>query len=122
MLAIRKINNTQPAIQPLRDGYQVTRSDLVSDSSGRSAETGKVMRYSIRQNTFKLSLKFKGKASEIRAVETLLSQLSFTVEFLDGCDQFGDPIYVSGHSFYPSDRTVSYSGLMGELSVNLIEI
>lgn len=122
MLAIRKINNTQPAVQPLRDGYQVTRSDLVSDSSGRSAETGRAIRYSIRRNTYKISLKFKGPAAQVRQVEELVSQFSLDVEFFDGEFQNGEPVYVTGHSFYPSDRTVNYTGEMGELSVNLIEI
>ena len=123
MLAIRKIGGSTPAAQPLRESYQVVRSDLVSDGSGRSAETGRVMRYPIRQNTYKLNLKFKGPAADIRQVEGLVSQFSFVVEFFEGdFDQNGDPVYVTGHSFYPSDRTAHYSRDMGELSVNLIEI
>jgi hypothetical protein len=123
MLAIKKIGNTEPAVQPLRDGYQVLRSDLVSDGSGRSAETGTVIRYPIRSNTYKLNLKFKGPAADIRQVEGLVSQFSFNVEFFEGeYNQSGEPVYVTGHSFYPSDRTANYTGEMGELSVNLIEI
>ena len=121
MLAIRKIDGVQPAVQPLRDGYQVLRSDLLSDGSGRSAETGKAIRHMIRPNTFKLILKFKGPSDAIKQVETLVSQNSYEVEFLDGTSG-GQPVYVTGHIFYPSDRTVNYTGFMGELSVNLIEI
>lgn len=121
MLAIKSIGGVEPAIQPLRDGYQVLRSDLLSDSSGRSAETGKAMRYMVRQNTFKINLKFKGPADDIKQVETLVSQNSYEVEFLDGTSG-GQPVYISGHYFYPSDRTVVYTGFLGELSVNLIEI
>lgn len=121
MLAIRKIGGVQPAVQPLRDGYQITRSDLLSDGSGRSAETGKTLRYPVRLNTYKLSLKFKGEEADIRQVEGLVSQFSITVEFFDGEYSGGNPVYVTGHSFYPSDRNVNYTGGIGELSVNLIE-
>lgn len=116
MLAIRSIGGVQPAVQPLRNGYQVVKSDLVSDSSGRTAETGQALRYMIRPNTYKLNLKFKGTIAEIKQVETLVSQYSYEVDFLDGTS------YVTGHYFYPSDRTVNYNEFTGELSVNLIEI
>ena len=121
MLVIKKIGSTQPAIQPLQDGYQVTRSDLLSEGSGRSAETGQAIRYMVRQNTYKLSLKFKGPADKIKSVEDQVSQYSFEVEFFDGYSS-GSAVYISGHYFYPSDRTVTYKGDIGELSVNLIEI
>lgn len=123
MLAIQSINNTQPAVQPLREGYQVLRSDLLSDSSGRTAETGKALRYTVRQNTYKITLKFKGPAADIHQVEELVSAYELAVTFFDGqFDNNGQPIYVTGHKFYPSDRTANYTGYMGELSVNLIEI
>ena len=115
MLAIKKINNTSLAIQPLSDGYSVTTSDLLSDSSGRSAETGTALRYLVRANTFKLSLKFKGPSSDIASVNTLVSSFAQTVEFLYKGS------YLS-KNFYPSDRSVTDDGETAELSVNLIEI
>lgn len=121
MLAIRTIGGVQPAVQPLRDGYQVIKSDLVSDSSGRTVETGQALRYMIRPNTYKLNLKFKGTVAEIKQVEALVSQYSYEVEFFDGISG-GSPVYITGHYFYPSDRTVNYNEFTGELSVNLIEI
>ncbi len=115
MKAIYSINGVEPAVQPLRDSYQVTQSDLVSDGSGRSAETGRVIRYMIRRNTYKLTLKFKGTPAEIGQVNGLISGVSVEVEFLDGSQ-------LVTTTFYPSDRNITTNGYTSELSVNLIEI
>lgn len=115
MLAINSINGVQPACQPLRDGYSVTKSDLLGEGSGRSAETGVSFRYLVRKDTFKLTLKFKGSSSEIAQVESLVSQFTQTVVF-----RFGGS-YLT-RTFYPSDRQIIDSGVFAELSVNLIEV
>ena len=115
MLAIRSINGTQPAVQPLSDGYSAVLSDLLADGSGRSTETGRALRYPIRRNVYKLTLKFKGLSSEIAQVNELVSAFTQTVVFLFGGN------YVTAQ-MYPSDRTMSDNGFTAELSVNLVEI
>ncbi len=115
MIAIKSVNGVQPVIQPLNDGFSVTRSDLISDGSGRSAETGKALRYPVRLGTYKLSLKFKGAAEDIAAVDKLVSAFEQTVVFLYGTE------YVTAN-MYPGDRSIKSNGFTSELSVNLIEI
>lgn len=115
MIAIYSINGVVPTLQPLVDGYQVTESDLLASGSGRSAETGKVLRYPIRLNVYKLNLKFKGKSEEIAQVANLVNKFEQEVEF----DYFGQRIKTK---MYPSDRTITNNGFIAELSVNLIEI
>ena len=113
--AIKTINGVNLGIQPLRDGYQVTKSDLLSSASGRTAETGKALRYPVRLGVYKLTLKFKGTPAEIAQVDSLVSSFEQTVVFLD------DENYVT-KTMYPSDRTLTSNGYVSELSVNLIEI
>lgn len=115
MLAIHSIDGEELAVQPLIDGYQVTTSDLLSSGSGRSAETGKAIRYPVRLGTYKLTLKFKGTYEEISQVNSLVSRFEQQVKFT--C--CGQTIQTS---MYPSDRTITSNGLTAELSVNLIEI
>ncbi len=115
MLAIESIDGEALAVQPLRDGYGVTTSDLLADGSGRSAETGTAIRYLIRQNTFKLTLKFKDESEKIAQVIPLLSRFEQTVKFRYA----GEMITVK---MYPGDRTLNDNGLTAEFSVNLIQI
>ncbi len=115
MLAIKSINGTQLAVQPLLDGYSVICSDLLAEGSGRSTETGKALRYPIRTNTYKLTLKFKGESAEIAQVNSLVSAFTQTIVFLHNGS------YVTAQ-MYPSDRTTVDNGFTAELSVNLIEI
>lgn len=115
MLAIHSIDGELLAVQPLSDGYQVTKSDLLASGSGRSAETGTALRYPIRLGTYKLSLKFRGTSEEIAQVDSLVSRFEQTVKFTY-CGQIIETL------MYPSDRNLNYSGFTAELSVNLIEI
>lgn len=115
MLAIESINGTVPAVQPLRDGYGVVRSDLLADGSGRSSETGTAIRYLIRQGLFKLNLKFKGSIAEINQVNGLVSSYTQAVIF----NYLGERFTVQ---MYPGDRTVTDNGYTAELTVNLVQI
>lgn len=115
MIVIKSINGVQLATQPLTDGYSVTCSDLLSSNSGRTAETGKALRYPIRDNVFKLTLKFKGASADIASVDNLVKAFTQTVVFYYGGQ------YVT-KQMYPSDRTINDKGMIAELSVNLIEI
>ena len=121
MLAIEYIKpagqqqGTALAVQPLRDGYNVICSDLLADGSGRSAETGAVIRYSIRTNVYKINLKFKGKSSDIAQVNGLVSAFTQEVKFWHS-----GAWHVA--NFYPSDRNMNDNGQTAELSVNLIQL
>jgi hypothetical protein len=115
MLAIESIDGIVPAVQPLRDGFAVQRSDLLADGSGRSAETGEAIRYLIRKGVFRLNLKFKGSISEIAQVDGLVSRFSQTVKF----NYLGTPFTVR---MYPGDRNISENGMTAELTVSLIQI
>lgn len=112
---IKSINGKELPVQPLTDGFSVTKSDLISGGSGRSAETGKALRYPVRLGTYKLSLKFKGSTEKIAAVDKLVSSFEQEVVFLDGTE------YVTAN-MYPGDRNIKNNGFVSELSVNLIEI
>ena len=118
MLAIKKINNVQPAVQPLWDGYQVITSDLLSPGSGRSAETGVTMRYKVRGNVYKLQLKFQGEAADVASVLAQIRAFTLTVEFYDPAVTDG---YVTAN-FYSGDPAFVSNGETATLSVNLIQI
>lgn len=83
MNTIGSINGTALPLQPQNGGYSVTTSDLDSDSSGRSAETGKLLRYVIRQGIYKIELSFRGQASDIRAIKDMIAPARLSVKFWD---------------------------------------
>lgn len=124
MLAIKTINSVAPALQPLRDGYSVITSDLLSSGSGRSAETGVTMRYKVRANVYKLQLKFKGKTADVASVYAQIKDFTLTVCFYDAsyaATTTEDACYPV-RNFYSGDPTFTNNGETAELSVNLIEI
>lgn len=124
MLAIKTINGVQPAVQPLRDGYSVITSDLLSSGSGRSAETGVTMRYKVREGVYKLQLKFKGKIADVASVYAQIKAFTLVVCFYDAtyaATTTEDACYPV-RSFYSGDATFVPTGDTAELSVNLIEI
>lgn len=113
---IETINGISLNTQPLRDGgYQVITSDLLSDGSGRTAETGTTLRYPVRTGVFKLMLRFKGKSDDIAQVNSLVMQFTQTVRFL------WQGAFIE-KTMYPGDRTLTDNGETAELSVNLIEV
>lgn len=120
MNTIQTINGTALPCDPVTpNGYSVTTSDLDSSASGRSAETGKMMRYVIRQNVYKISLSFRSTAANIAAVRSLVSAARLTVVFWDLTEWKTAYMYVS-------DRSVKLLPVPGQtgwydLSFNLIE-
>ena len=120
MNTIQTINGQalpRPPLSP--NGYVVTTSDLDSDSSGRSAETGVLIRYIIRQGVYKISLAFRGPASDMRAIRDLVSAASLTVVFWD-IDRWKTA------TMYVSDRSLKMLPVPDQsgwydLSFNLIE-
>lgn len=84
MNTIKSINGVALPIQPKSDGgYTVICSDLDSDSTGRSAETGTLLRYVIRKDVYRIELAFRGKGSDIRTIRDMVSKDTLTVEFWD---------------------------------------
>lgn len=119
MVAVRSINGAAPPIEPLRNGYRITKSDIYSDSTSRSTETGRLLQYLIRTGVVTIELQYEGTVAEISALEELVSGTSLTVVFLDR------GTYVTKH-MYPSDRVKEIISLNGNgiqrLSFSLIEI
>lgn len=118
MNVILSINGIAPAAQPeWNGGYIVTTSDLLSSGSGRSAETGRTIRYKVRGNVYKLQLKFKGLTADIASVYAQIKAFTLTVRFYDPSEGG----YVTA-DFYSGDPSFVPNGDTAELSVNLIEI
>lgn len=113
MVLIKKINSSAPAIEPFK--YDVTRSDLYSDSSGRSAETGTMLLYPIRSGVYKIELEYQGNAAEISAIEQLISGTTFSVEFL-----YNDS-YVT-KTMYKGDRVNSYQKIINGVSRQILTV
>lgn len=120
MNTIQTINGQALPRQPSSpNGYSVTVSDLDSSSSGRSAETGVLLRYTIRQGVYKISLSFRGPAADIRAIRELIAPASLTVVFWDIDRWQTAAMYVSDRS----TKMLPVPELNGwyDLSFNLIE-
>lgn len=115
-VAIRTINNGDPQLEPVK--YIVNKADLYSDSSGRSAESGDMILYLIRENVYSIELEFIGTASQTKRIQSLLSGSDYPVEFLDEGD------YIT-RNMYASDRKLEPLGTPNSrkyrLSFNLIE-
>lgn len=85
----------EPQIEPLK--CSITRSDLYSDSTGRSAETGKLMQYPVRLGLYSIDLEYIGTDSEIADIERLINGTQLTVTFIYNGSQVEA-------TMYPSDR------------------
>lgn len=82
MSTVITINNVSTLIEPV--SMSIQKSDLYSDSSSRSAETGDMMLYPIRYNNYSLALEFVGTADEIKAVNNAINNAcGFPVTFVD---------------------------------------
>lgn len=124
MIPILSVNGVDCTnkLQPAKEGYTVTKSDLYADSTGRSAESGVMLTYPIRRDVYSLALEYVGKAPQIREIEQLFAGASrqYQVTFLDN-DQ-----YVTAN-MYPSDRTKATTAIVGndiymKLSVSLVQL
>lgn len=114
---IQSIDGSELPISPT--GYDVTVQDIDSDSTGRSAETGELIRHVIRKGVYKIDLKFCGLACHIKAIRNLVNKISFSVVFWD-LDNWQTA------TMYVSDRSVSlmptpYQEGFYELSFSLVE-
>lgn len=117
MSTVITINNVSTLIEPIKMG--ITKSDLYSDSSTRSAETGDLMLYLIRSDCYSLAMEFVGTATEISAVETAIGS---SAEFLVSFSDMGTTV---SRYMYASDRVKETLGTPTSrkyrLSFNLIE-
>lgn len=118
MKVIQSINGLSPPIEPM--SFEITKSDLYSESTGRSAETGVLLQYPIRLGVYSLSLEYQGSDAEIAAIENMISGSSLTVVFLD------NGTYLT-KQMYPSDRENTTEKIMNgigrhTLSFELIEL
>lgn len=99
----------------------VTKSDLHSDSSKRSAETGRLLLYPIRRNIHTIELEFLLDESQKILLENAVENggSSFIVQF----DENGTTQRIS---MYPSDRVTELQGTQNSrkyrISFSLIEI
>lgn len=113
---IISIKGQSPALVPTK--MNITKSDLYSDSSSRSSETGDMLLYPIRYGNYSIELEYVGTAAQIADIEALIAGCDYMVIFLDGEDQ------VSRY-MYPSDRQKEPLGTSSarkyRLSFNLIE-
>lgn len=92
------INGTttfEPVIEP--SSYSIQKSDLYSDSTGRSAETGALLAYPVRKNIYTIQLEYCGNDDEIAMIENMINNSSLEITFWDNGG------YVT-KTMYPSDR------------------
>ncbi|MDE6424605.1 MAG: hypothetical protein K2K89_00450 [Ruminococcus sp.] len=98
-IIIQKIVNGtttfEPVIEPF--SYSIQKSDLYSDATGRSAETGILLAYLIRKDIYTIKLEYYGNDEEIASLENMIDNSFLKVTFLDGGQ------YVT-KNMYPSDR------------------
>ena len=122
-VAIRTINDHDPQLEPTK--YNVNKSDLYSDSSGRSAESGDMILYLVRKNVYSIELEFIGTASQIQYIQSLLTGSDFSVVFLDETYTSPDTSSYVTRYMYASDRKIELLGTPNSrkyrLSFNLIE-
>lgn len=88
-----KINGSALPKEPIK--YDINKADLYSDATGRSAETGKMLRYPIRKNVYSLSLEYHGKDSEIAVIENMIAPDKLMVDFFENGSYQKKEMYVS---------------------------
>lgn len=126
LVPIKTINGTNMAskLQPTKDGYTVTKADLYSDATNRSAETGVLIPYLIRRDVYTIELEYIGTAAEIHEIDQIIAPTGgvrqYSVEFLD------DSTYIT-KTMYPSDRVKPTEIIIDgvprmRLTVSLIEL
>lgn len=119
MHGITAINGYILPFAPIK--MTVSKSDLHSDSSKRSAETGRLLLYPIRRNIHTLELEFLLNQEQKKVLEDALESggSSFYVQF----DENGDNKRIL---MYPSDRVTEVQGTENSrkyrISFSLIEI
>lgn len=120
MHGITAINDKILPFAPIK--MTISKSDLYSDSTKRSAETGHLLLYPIRQNIYTLELEFLLDTTQTKALESLINGTNLRVSFYDNDE---DEKEIT-KNMYPSDRTKELTGTENSrkyrISFSLIEI
>lgn len=120
---IQSINGVDPVIEPTR--YDMVQSDLYSDQSGRSAESGDMLLYPIKEKVYSIELEFVGTAAQIKVINSAIRAGDFVVVFLDETNTENAPNDYVSRKMYASDRRKVPIGTPAarkyRLSFNLIE-
>lgn len=104
---IQSMNGGDPVLEPI--SYSINKSDLYSDQSGRSAESGNMILYGIKKDVYSIDLEFVGTKSEIKSIVALLPLGDFSVTFLDETNSESQSSYIT-RRMYVSDRKVEMLG------------
>lgn len=117
MKTIISINGKSPPAEPMK--MTISKSDLYSDSTKRSAETGTLLMYLIRRNIYTLELEYLLDTVQTKELESLIDSTKLSVKFFDGDEE-------KLKNMYPSDRTKEPVGTeysrKYRLAFSLIEI
>lgn len=107
-----------PVIEPA--SCSITKADIYSDSTGRSAETGVLIAYLIRKNVYTIRLEYYGDNSQISQIENMINSDVLEVTFFENGN------YIT-KTMYPSDREKTVDFLTAKmqgrytLSFSLVE-
>lgn len=119
MIGITEINGKIMPFVPIK--MTISKSDLYSDSTRRSAETGHLLSYPIRQNIYTLELEYLLDTVQTKALENLIDDTNLRVSFYE---EDGGKKEIK--NMYPSDRTKEITGTKNSrkyrISFSLIEI
>ena len=63
---IQSLNGGDPMLEPTV--FKIIKSDLYSDQSGRSAESGDMLLYPIKGKVYSVQVEFIGTAAEIKHI------------------------------------------------------
>ena len=117
MKMIISVNGKSPPAEPMK--MTISKSDLYSDSTKRSAETGTLLMYLIRRNIYTLELEYLLDTAQTKELENLINGTNLSVKFYDGDEEISK-------NMYPSDRIKEPVGTeysrKYSISFSLIEI
>lgn len=117
MKTIISVNDIPMPCEPM--SMTITKSDLYSDSSNRSAETGMLMLYPIRYGVVTIDLEYLLTEEQAAELEKIISGSNLKVEYYDNGE-------ISKKTMYPSDRSKQLVGAAGDrkysMTFSLVEI
>lgn len=120
-IVIQKIINNKKIFNPYIEpsSYSIQKSDVYSDTTGRSAETGVLLAYPVRRNICTIKLEYCGNDEEITYIENMIDNSLLEVTFWDSGNY-------TTKIMYPSDREKTAEIIykrkgIYNLSFNLIE-
>lgn len=101
MKTIMSVNGAVMPCEPM--SMIITKSDLYSDSSKRSAETGRLMLYPIRYDVVTIDLEYLLTEGQSAEVEDIIRGSELDVQYYDNGK-------VQNCKMYPSDRSKQLVG------------